>query len=311
MSLDKLASKEQHMTPVFINPFTDYGFKRLFGEEASKPFLIDFLNSILPKKHQIADLILKNSERMGFTDFDRKAIYDIYCESVAGEKFIVELQRAKQTFFKDRTLYYSTFPIIEQAQKGDWNYELKAVYCISILDFLFDEHKDDQEVIYNVQLKDQNNQIFYEKFNLIYLQLPNFCKSEAELNTNLDRWLFFIKNLEDLQHIPAIFQNSLIEQAFDKAKIANFNPQEMSKYRDSLKIYWDNYNVVNTAKQEGIEQGIEQGIKQGLEQGIKKGIEQGKKQQAFETAKTLKRLNTPIETIIQATMLSAEEIKQL
>ncbi|OAV11463.1 hypothetical protein AO378_0293 [Moraxella catarrhalis] len=299
MSLDKLASKEQHMTPVFINPFTDYGFKRLFGEEASKPFLIDFLNSILPKKHQIADLILKNSERMGFTDFDRKAIYDIYCESVAGEKFIVELQRAKQTFFKDRTLYYSTFPIIEQAQKGDWNYELKAVYCISILDFLFDEHKDDQEVIYNVQLKDQNNQIFYEKFNLIYLQLPNFCKSEAELNTNLDRWLFFIKNLEDLQHIPAIFQNSLIEQAFDKAKIANFNPQEMSKYRDSLKIYWDNYNVVNTAKQEGIEQGIKQ------------GIEQGKKQQAFETAKTLKRLNTPIETIIQATMLSAEEIKQL
>ncbi|OAV26640.1 Rpn family recombination-promoting nuclease/putative transposase [Moraxella catarrhalis] len=287
------------MTPVFINPFTDYGFKRLFGEEASKPFLIDFLNSILPKKHQIADLILKNSERMGFTDFDRKAIYDIYCESVAGEKFIVELQRAKQTFFKDRTLYYSTFPIIEQAQKGDWNYELKAVYCISILDFLFDEHKDDQEVIYNVQLKDQNNQIFYEKFNLIYLQLPNFCKSEAELNTNLDRWLFFIKNLEDLQHIPAIFQNSLIEQAFDKAKIANFNPQEMSKYRDSLKIYWDNYNVVNTAKQEGIEQGIKQ------------GIEQGKKQQAFETAKTLKRLNTPIETIIQATMLSAEEIKQL
>nr|WP_306770619.1 Rpn family recombination-promoting nuclease/putative transposase [Moraxella catarrhalis] len=245
------------MTPVFINPFTDYGFKRLFGEEASKPFLIDFLNSILPKKHQIADLILKNSERMGFTDFDRKAIYDIYCESVAGEKFIVELQRAKQTFFKDRTLYYSTFPIIEQAQKGDWNYELKAVYCISILDFLFDEHKDDQEVIYNVQLKDQNNQIFYEKFNLIYLQLPNFCKSEAELNTNLDRWLFFIKNLEDLQHIPAIFQNSLIEQAFDKAKIANFNPQEMSKYRDSLKIYWDNYNVVNTAKQEGIEQGLE------------------------------------------------------
>lgn len=287
------------MTSVFINPFTDYGFKRLFGEEASKPFLIDFLNSILPKKHQIADLILKNSERMGFTDFDRKAIYDIYCESVAGEKFIVELQRAKQTFFKGRTLYYSTFPIIEQAQKGDWNYELKAVYCISILDFLFDEHKDDQEVIYNVQLKDQNNQIFYEKFNLIYLQLPNFCKSEAELNTNLDRWLFFIKNLEDLQHIPAIFQNSLIEQAFDKAKIANFNPQEMSKYRDSLKIYWDNYNVVNTAKQEGIEQGIKQ------------GIEQGKKQQAFETAKTLKRLNTPIETIIQATMLSAEEINQL
>lgn len=291
------------MTATFINPFTDYGFKRLFGEEANKPFLIDFLNSILPPKHQIADLTLKNSERMGISDLERKAIYDIYCESITGEKFIVELQRAKQTFFKDRTLYYSTFPITEQAYKGNWNYELKAVYCISILDFLFDEHKDDKEVIYNVQLKDQNNQVFYEKFNLIYLQLPNFHKSENELHTNLDKWLFFIKNLEDLQHIPAIFHNSLIEQAFDKAKIANFNRQEMSKYRNSLKVYWDSYNVMYTAKQEGIEQGMEEGIKQ--------GIEQGKKQQAIQTAMTLKKLNTPIQTIVQATQLSVAEIEQL
>lgn len=160
----------------FINPYTDYGFKKLFGEEASKPFLIDFLNSLLPEYHQIADLTLKNSEQMGLTDFDRKAIYDIYCQNEKGEKFIVELQRAKQTYFKDRTLYYSTFPISEQAEQGNWNYQLKAVYCISILDFLFDEHKDDKEVIYTIQLKDQNNAVFYDKFTLIYLQMPNLSK---------------------------------------------------------------------------------------------------------------------------------------
>lgn len=180
----------------FINPFTDYGFKKLFGEEASKPFLIDFLNSMLPNHHQIADLTLTNGERMGLTDFDRKAIYDIYCQSITGEKFIVELQRAKQAFFKDRTLYYATFPISEQAQKGEWNYQLKAIYCISILDFLFDEHQDDQEVIYTVRLKDQNNAVFYDKLTLIYLQMPNFAKSEHELKSNLDKWLFFIKNLD-------------------------------------------------------------------------------------------------------------------
>lgn len=283
----------------FINPFTDYGFKKLFGEEASKPFLMDFLNSVLPQRHQIADLTLSNSERMGMSDFDRKAIYDIYCQSVTGEKFIVELQRAKQTFFKDRTLYYTTFPISEQALRGDWNYELKAVYCISILDFLFDEHKDDKEVIYTVQLKDQNNQVFYDKFSLIYLQLPNFDKTENELITNLDKWLFFIKNLEDLQYIPQIFKNSLIEQAFDKANLSTFSRQEMNKYENSLKVYRDLFNVVETAKEEGREEGVEE------------GIAIGKKQQAIATAQTLKALGTPVETIMQATNLTLDEIDDL
>lgn len=280
----------------FINPYTDYGFKKLFGEEASKPFLIDFLNSLLPDYHQIADLTLKNSEQMGLTDFDRKAIYDIYCENEKGEKFIVELQRAKQTFFKDRTLYYATFPITEQAQQGDWNYQLKAIYCISILDFLFDEHKDDKEVIYTVQLKDQKNAVFYDKLTLIYLQMPNFTKSEHELTTQLDKWLFFIKNLEDLQHIPAIFRNSIIEKAFDKATIANFDRNESAKYRESLKVYWDMTNVLETAIQDGFQQGIEQGVQQGIEQ------------EKVQIVKNAKAMGLSDEAIAQLTGLTLEQI---
>lgn len=287
----------------FINPFTDYGFKKLFGEEASKPFLIDFLNSMLPAHHQIADLTLTNGERMGLTDFDRKAIYDIYCQSTTGEKFIVELQRAKQAFFKDRTLYYATFPISEQVQKGEWTYQLKAIYCISILDFLFDEHQDDQEVIYTVQLKDQNNAIFYDKLTLIYLQMPNFAKAEHELTSNLDKWLFFIKNLEDLQSIPAIFKNSLIEQAFQKANIASFDRQELGKYEQSLKLYRDLHNVLQTAAQDGFEQGLQQGIEQ--------GIEQGKYEQARHIARQLKALNTPLAVIASTTGLLIDEIERL
>lgn len=277
----------------FINPYTDYGFKKLFGEEASKPFLIDFLNSLLPEYHQIADLTLKNSEQMGLTDFDRKAIYDIYCQNEKGEKFIVELQRAKQTYFKDRTLYYSTFPISEQAEQGNWNYQLKAVYCISILDFLFDEHKDDKEVIYTVQLKDQNNAVFYDKFTLIYLQMPNFVKTENELVTQLDKWLFFIKNLEDLQSIPSIFKDSIIEKAFDKANIANFDRAEASKYRESLKIYWDMTNVIETAVQDGFAQGIEVGIEQ----------------QNLTLAKNAKAMGLSDEVISQLTGLTLAQIQ--
>lgn len=271
------------MTAVFINPFTDYGFKKLFGEEASKPFLMDFLNSILPEKHQIADLTLKNSEQMGLTDFDRKAIYDIYCENDKGEKFIVELQRAKQRYFKNRTLYYATFPITEQAQQGEWDYNLKAVYCISILDFLFDEHRDDDEVIYTVQLKDQNNAVFSNKLTLIYLQMPNFNRNENELVTKLDKWLFFIKNLEDLQYIPAIFNDSIIEKAFAKAKIANFNRTERDKYQQSLKDYWDYANTLDNAKLET----------------------------ALDIARNLKSMNIPFDIIQQSTQLPLDTIENL
>ena len=105
--------KDKEMKAKYINPYTDFGFKKIFGEEASKPQLIDFLNSLLPEKDKIFTLTFKNNEQLGTTELDRKAIYDIYCENDKGEKFIVELQKAKQNYFKERTIYYSTFPIRE------------------------------------------------------------------------------------------------------------------------------------------------------------------------------------------------------
>ena len=132
------------MKAKFINPFTDFGFKKIFGEEASKPLLLDFLNSLLPESDKIVDLTFKNNEQLGETDANRRAVYDIYCENEKGEKFIVELQKAKQNYFRERTLYYATFPIREQAEKGFWDFNMKAVYCIGILDFTFDNQKLDE-----------------------------------------------------------------------------------------------------------------------------------------------------------------------
>ena len=164
------------MKAKYVNPFTDFGFKKLFGEEASKPLLIDFLGCLLPES-PIRDLSFKDKEKLGKLSDDRKAIYDIYCEVDSGEKIIVELQKAKQNYFKDRTVYYATFPIQEQAERGDWNYELKAVYCVGILDFTFDDVANKAsagEVIHSVQLKTQNNTVFYNKLKFVYLEMPHF-----------------------------------------------------------------------------------------------------------------------------------------
>jgi predicted transposase/invertase (TIGR01784 family) len=152
------------MSSTFINPFTDFGFKKIFGEEASKPHLIDFLNSLLPPFAQIAELSFKNLEQLSAIEDHRRAVYDIYCRGENSEYFIVELQKIKQINLKDRALYYATFPIQDQAPKGDWDYRLKAVYCIGVLGFTFDDDRANQnEVVHTVKLKDQNNQEFYDK----------------------------------------------------------------------------------------------------------------------------------------------------
>jgi len=130
----------------YVNFFTDFGFKRLFGSELTTNCLIDFLNSLLEGQEEpITDLTFKKTEHLGASEIDRKAIFDVYCENAKGEKFIVELQKAKQRYFKDRSIFYSTFPIQEQAQRGDWDFKLKAVYTIAILDFEFDDDRMDND----------------------------------------------------------------------------------------------------------------------------------------------------------------------
>ena len=286
------------MKAKYINPFTDFGFKKIFGEEASKPLLIDFLNALLPQASKIVDLTFKNTEQLPQTEADRKAIYDIYCESENGEKFIVELQKNKQNYFKDRTIYYSTFPIQEQADRGTWAYELKAVYCIGILDFTFDDHKGEpekREVVHTIKLKNQNNQIFYDKLTYIYLEMPNFKLVENELVTRLDKWLFFIKHLEDFQTIPTIFADEIFTQAFEKAELAKFEPAEMDSYQRSLKIFRDNKNTFDYA--------IETATKTALEQGLLQG--------RIEVAKQLKDNGISVEIIAKSTGLTKEEIDKL
>ena len=290
------------MKAKYINPFTDFGFKKIFGEEASKPLLLDFLNALLPQEHHVIDLTFKNAEQLGQTEADRKAIYDIYCETDKGEKFIVELQKAKQNYFKERTIYYSTFPIKEQAEKGEWNYNLKAVYCIGILDFTFDDYESEpekSEVVHTIKLKNKHGKTFYDKLTYIYLEMPNFNLKEEYLVTRLDQWLYFIKHLEDLQSIPTIFKDEVFTQAFEKAEIARFGQVEIESYEMNLKIYRDYKNTVDTAFDEGkIEGKLE-------------GKIEGKLEGKLEVAKALKLSGVSIEIIVQTTGLSENEINKL
>ncbi|MEQ9440682.1 MAG: Rpn family recombination-promoting nuclease/putative transposase [Cyclobacteriaceae bacterium] len=281
------------MTEKYINPFTDFGFKKLFGEEVNKDLLIDFLNHLIQEKEQIVSLTYLRNEHLGAALTDRKAIFDLYCENHKGEKFIVELQKARQKFFKDRSVFYTTFPIQEQAQQGDWNFELKSVYTIAILDFTFNEQEAYQDTFrYDVQLVDTNKgSVFYDKLKFIYLEMPKFNKQEGDLETSYDKWLYVLKNLPKLQDRPKALQDRVFTRLFEAAEIARFDSQERQDYQDSLKYYRDFKNVMDTAREES--------------------FEEGKRSEKFSLAKTMKQAGEPIEKIIQYTGLSVQEIETL
>lgn len=305
------------MKAKYINPFTDFGFKKLFGEEASKQLLMDFLNSILPKHTTISTLSFKSPFQTGKNEMDRRAIFDVYCENEKGEKFIVELQKAKQNYFKDRTVFYSTFPIQEQAQRGDWDYRLSAVYCIGILDFTFDDYESEperSEVVHFVQLKNQNNKVFYDKLAYIYLEMPNFRKQESELETKLDKWLYFIRNLEDFETIPSILKEEVFETAFHQAELANYSHDERMEYEGSLKDYRDLKNVIDSAFGDGYWEGEQEGIMKGRNIGRKEGLLEGREEgrkAMVETARKLKQMGLSNDAIQQATGLNEDEIKAI
>ena len=285
----------------YINPLTDFGFKRIFGTEINKALLIDFLNVILPPQHHVKDLTYRNTENLGNTPIDRKAIFDLYCESKSGEKFIVEMQKAKHDYFKDRSVYYATFPIQEQAKKGEWNYKLKAVYTIGILDFIFRDHQDDPTLLHIVELKDQECRVFYDKLKFIYIELPKFTKTIDELQNHFEQWLFVLKHLPDLEYQPSSLQDNVFKQLFDTAQITNLSQEDRQAYENSLKYYRDMVGVVETARREGIQKGVQEGIEQ--------GIEQGRRSERLTIAQAMKAAGNSDELIVQVTGLSLEDLE--
>jgi predicted transposase/invertase (TIGR01784 family) len=275
----------------YLNPYTDFGFKKLFGEEANKDLLTDFLNQLLPDKHQIADLQFKNPENLPDSPLERKAIFDIYCKSVTGEDFIVEMQKAKLNFLKDRALFYSTFPIRDQSKKGEWDFKLNAIYYVAILDFIYDENKEKQKMFRDVALKDQDGDLFYDKLHLKFLQMPLFNKQEHELKNHFDKWLYFLKNLDSFDHIPAILKEPIFEKAFNTLEEANLTREQLEQYQKSLLTYWELKGVVDTAYDDG--------------------KADGKLEEKLEIARNLKQEGFPIEMIEKVTGLSVEEINLL
>ncbi len=279
----------------YVNFYTDFAFKKLFGTEMNKELLVSFLNSMFDGKEVIQDLNYLNVGHLGHAAAERKAVFDVYCENEKGEKHLIEMQKTNQDYFKDRSIYYSTFPIQEQAPQGRWNFQQTKVYTIGILNFTFDD--TDNEVLHHeVKLVDLHSQdVFYDKLTYIYLEMPKFHKTEAELVTIFDKWLYAIKNLATLMERPAVLQEAVFRRLFEQAEIAMFDPTELRSYRESQKDYWDLCAVTETAERKGRVEGLIEGESIGLEKGRAQGREDGRPQERIAVARSLIAMGLPFE----------------
>ena len=306
------------MEDKYISLLTDFGFKRIFGTDLNKDLLIGFLNALFEGEHVITDVKYLNSEHLGDVLAERKAIFDVYCETENGEKFIVEMQNAFQEFFKDRSLFYSTFPIREQASKGsNWDFRLNHVYTIALINFDMREPAFDQSRLsHTVKLCDTyTHKVFYDKLDFIYVEIAKFDKNADELTTTFEKWLYVLKNLSRLDNQPQSLRDKVFDRLFTQAEIATFTPRELKAYEDSRKAYRDLKNCLDTAIKEGIKEGMEEGLKKGMEEGLKKGLkkglEQGRAEGAIVIAKKMKAMGLDDATIMQATGMSASDLVEL
>jgi predicted transposase/invertase (TIGR01784 family) len=277
----------------YMNPLTDFAFKYLFSREESKELLISFLNEIINREDKINDIQYLLTEQLGKREQYRKAIFDIHCINEKGEKFIVEMQMVRQEHFMDRILFYSTFPIQQQAIKGYWNYELKPLYHIAIANFIL---FDDEHAVGFISLVRENTwKKVSNKLNFITVELPKFNKKLKELQTAMDNWLFCLKYLPTLEEQPIEIKGTIFDKLFEAAEINKLTPGDMRTYNRSVTKDPDVRLAMDYSRKMGKEEGREEGL-------LFKGME---------IAINLLKINMPVKDIAKVTGLTPTQIQQI
>ena len=291
----------------FINPFTDVGFKKIFGQEIHKDLLIDFLNQLLAGEKEIVDIEYLDKELVPEYDGDRSTIFDIYCKTEKGEHIIVEMQNQMQEYFGDRALYYLSRSFARQGEKGaKWLFDLKAVYGIFFMNFSHEKVMP-RKFRTDIILADKDTkQQFTDKLRMIFLQLPEFKVEEEECKTNFQRWIYILKHMESLNRMP-FTRNAVFERLAKIMDIASLSKEERDKYDATIDAYRNHLAVMDFATKEA----TRKGMKEGMKEGIKEGIKEGQYSTRLETARNMKKDNMPVELISKYTGLTPEEIEKI
>ena len=281
--------------PRYINPLTDFGFKKIFGNE---DIMIAFLNDLLEPKSPIAHVTFIDKDELGMTKYERGVIYDLRCTCDDNSEVIVEMQNKGQLNFSDRIVYYLSRSISSQAEKGntEWDYRLTPVYGVFFINFHLQGFKP--QSIRTIQMKvDETGEVFNENLKAFTLELPDYRKKQEEdCKTNIDYWLYNLANMETMTTaIPFQAQRPIFKKVGDISELINMNEQEREMYNISLDSYRTNLSVMKNERAEGIAEGMEKGLAK----------------RSVEIARAMKNDGMSIDMIKRYTGLPASEIEKL
>lgn len=339
---DVLKNDEVSNGQKYAELLCDFMFKRLFGSEENKDVLIGFLNMLMPDI-EIVDVEFIPTEHLGLTEEDRKVIFDISCRCKNGRSFIIEMQKGYQKHFRKRAVYYTTYPINEQgrmaheryirekvnndaATKFVWDYDLKPVTVVAILNFRFD-HRDDWpsgRFLSSYRLReDSNHEEMTDVLRFVFLELGRFNKKIWELDTVTDKWMYLLKHMHEMEEIPKKFSDPLFTRLFLLAKIGSFTAEELKQYKKSLENMGDYDNIINTAREEaekqgwavghieGLEKGRAEGRTEGRAEGRAEGLAEGMSKAQIEIAGKMLESGMTAEQVMQFTGLDKETVESL
>ena len=285
----------------YINLMVDWSFKRVFGTEVNKDILIEFLKVVFPQ-FAITDITYIPTEQLGIMEDDRKAIFDVLCKTEDDKTFLVEMQRGAQKHFFERALYYTSFPIMKQGKKaiakeeegaGPWDFSLDGVFFLGILDF---EYEQDEMTEHRYQLLETKTfKQMTDKLEFVFVEVAKFNKSEDELETDLDKWLYLLKNMSTLLERPAALRDRVFGRLFDVAEYARLDDEERKNYVEAMNTARDTYNQIAYAH----------------ETGHKEGREEGREEKAYEIARKMIAKGLDVDTIAELTGLTKDEILSL
>ena len=274
----------------YINLMVDWSFKRVFGTEVNKDILIEFLKVIFPQ-FAITDITYIPTEQLGIMEEDRKAIFDVLCKTEDGKTFLVEMQRGAQEHFFERALYYTSFPIMKQGKKAiakedekgkdPWDFSLDGVFFLGVLDFKYEQ---DEMTEHRYQLLETKTlKRMTDKLEFVFVEVAKFNKREDELETDLDKWLYLLKNMSKLLERPAALRDRVFGRLFDVAEYARLDDEERKKYVEAMNTTRDTFNMIAYAR----------------------------KQNSYEIARRMIDKGLDMDTILDVTGLTKEDIAKI
>ncbi len=314
-------SKRLTMTKkrVFADPTVDFAFKRIFGTEKYKAATIGLLNSII-REVDIVDIEFLNTELGRESEQDKKCVIDVLATDVDGNRYIVEMQNAKQPTFLQRMVYYTSKVIARlEGEVGVTEYNLHSTYAIAFLNFRSETitgisgryhlHYRTAEVECGKQLPASPEYHFFDLKEFAGLSRETSDRnSSGKITDGTDYWLSLLTGSKEMDGMPDWAEgDEAYRTYFEASAVANFTPQETLKYDSDMMTERDRINSINYARQEGREEGRQAGI----EEGERKGKQEGRAESQREIAVAFKARGIDAGTIAACTGLSLEDVAKL